>query len=334
MKGIAHFLTGMALATCFAPVVQRGAAGSLLPVLGGVGGLLPDVLDFRFARYWAVYDDEIDPGPEPSADEVADALLAAMTRAYESNRPRRVIARSIRLDVDLWRSYTLSFYPERAELEVTIGPLINGAGVPYPGTAPTEGGTVRRTCPVPFSHAYAETYSIETFSGPSFRLVREGSQLVVHFLDWHHRWTHSVLLGLGIGLGMGAIIAGLVGPASGAWAGLLTAMGYCAHVLQDQLGHMGCNLAWPLTRRRTPGLGWLHAGDTLPNVLVSWTALIGIFFNLDRFAEDVHLPWGPLARIGILVLPWFVTFGCLHARRAAVWIVDTFLTLEGQEPDP
>ena len=62
MKGIAHFLTGVAIATCFPEVVQQAAGGGLLPVLGGVAGILPDTLDFKFVRYFERYDLEIDPG--------------------------------------------------------------------------------------------------------------------------------------------------------------------------------------------------------------------------------------------------------------------------------
>ena len=51
MKGIAHFVTGVALATFFPEVVQAGAQGSL-PMLGGIAGILPDTLDFKFARYF------------------------------------------------------------------------------------------------------------------------------------------------------------------------------------------------------------------------------------------------------------------------------------------
>lgn len=326
MKGITHFLTGMALATCFAPIVQQGAQGSLLPVLGGVGGLLPDVLDFRFARYWAVYDDEIDPGPEPSADEIADALLASMTKAFERGCPRRLVAYSIRLDVDLWRSYTLIFRPERGEIEVCIGPLVNGASIPYPGTAPAESGSAHRACPMPFTHAYAETYTIATFQGPSFRFVCDGGRLAVHFLDWHHRWTHSLLLGLGLGAGVGAGLYSLSGPSVGWWGGLVTAVGYCAHVLEDQLGYMGCNLLWPLTRRRTPGLGWLHAGDVAPNVLVAWTALMGAFLNLDRFSEGVRLSMGWAVRVGLLILPWVLLLAVKHYGRLKTWIANALAT--------
>ena len=51
MKSIAHFLTGIAIATLFPEVVHRAAEGSLLPVLGGIAGVLPDTLDFKFVRY-------------------------------------------------------------------------------------------------------------------------------------------------------------------------------------------------------------------------------------------------------------------------------------------
>jgi hypothetical protein len=52
MKGISHFITGVAIATFFPEVVQAGGVGSLLPMLGGIGGILPDTIDFKFARYW------------------------------------------------------------------------------------------------------------------------------------------------------------------------------------------------------------------------------------------------------------------------------------------
>ena len=43
MKGISHFITGVAIATFFPEVVRGGGGlGMLLPMLGGVGGILPD----------------------------------------------------------------------------------------------------------------------------------------------------------------------------------------------------------------------------------------------------------------------------------------------------
>ncbi|MFL7791247.1 MAG: hypothetical protein AB8I69_03830 [Anaerolineae bacterium] len=51
MKGITHFITGVAIATFFPEVVQQAVGGSLLPMPGGIAGILPDTLDFKFARY-------------------------------------------------------------------------------------------------------------------------------------------------------------------------------------------------------------------------------------------------------------------------------------------
>ena len=70
MKGIAHFITGVAIATFFPEVVQQAAGGSILPMLGGIAGILPDTLDFKYARYVEHYDVEIDPGTEPDARNI------------------------------------------------------------------------------------------------------------------------------------------------------------------------------------------------------------------------------------------------------------------------
>ena len=98
MKGITHFVTGVAIATFFPEVVQQAAGGSLMPMLGGIGGILPDTLDFRFARYLERYDVEIDPGAEPDAQAivrltcsgapcVADALHIRSKARYNDGSP-------------------------------------------------------------------------------------------------------------------------------------------------------------------------------------------------------------------------------------------------------
>ena len=78
MKGIAHFVTGLAIATFFPQVVESAADGSVLLVLGGIAGLLPDILDFRILRYFEEYDVEIDPGPELDARQIATHLAETM----------------------------------------------------------------------------------------------------------------------------------------------------------------------------------------------------------------------------------------------------------------
>jgi len=307
MKGIAHFATGIALATFFPPVAQQAAQGGLLPVLGGVAGILPDTLDFKFARYFERYDAEVDPqaqNQDPQA--MVERVVAAMREAYDSGRPRSIMLRTIRLGPDLWRQYSIRFDPAAGDVTVRIGPLVNSGQVPYPGSEPAQKAEVRLPVGVPMVHTYDSENKVDIFSGPSFRFERRGDRLYILFLDWHRRWSHSLTLALLLGLAAGLLL--------GRWAGLVAGLGYAGHVLEDQMGHMGSNLFWPLTRQRTPGLHLLRSGDAIPNFLTVWTSLALILFNLDRFAEKPLLPVLPylLAALG---LPWLVLGGLYLCRR-------------------
>lgn len=312
MKGISHFITGVALATFFPPVVQQAAAGALWPVLGGIGGILPDTLDFKFARYFERYDTEIDPGPTPNAEAIADALATAMRRAYETGRPQHVMAHTIRMGADLWREYTLRFDPEAGAVAVRIGPLVNTGQVPYAGTEPPDAVEVRRVIGVPLVHTYSAEYKVNIFSGPSFRFEREGDRLTVHFLDWHRRWSHSLLTGLLVGAVLGLLIGLGAGLQAGLWSAGLVTLGFWGHVLEDQTGYMGSNLFWPLTKKRAPGLKLIHSGDALPNFLTVWTSLALILYNLDRFSARPLLPQ-PAYLLSAVGLP-FVLLSGLYAR--------------------
>ncbi|MBN1483174.1 MAG: metal-dependent hydrolase [Chloroflexia bacterium] len=306
MKGIAHFITGVAIATFFPQVVQQGAQGGLLPVWGGVAGILPDTLDFKFARYFESYDDEIDPDPHhPDPHKIAARVAQAMRQAYESNEPRNIMLHTIRLGADLWRQYSLRFNPEAGEIVVRIGPLVNTGQVPYPGSTP-EQNEARVQVGVPMVHTYDAENKIDIFSGPSFLFERRGDNLYVSFLDWHRRWSHSLTLAGLLGLAAGLLL--------GRWAGLVVGLGFAGHVLEDQLGHMGSNLFWPLTRRRMSGLHLLRSGDAIPNFLTVWTALALILFNLDRFSDTPRLAPLPYLLLS-LGLPWLVLGGLYLYRR-------------------
>ncbi len=300
MKGISHFITGVALATFFPEVVQAGAEGALLPMLAGIGGILPDTLDFKFARYFEKYDLEIDPGLEPDPEQIADVLVAAMRRAYESGTSQNVMAHTIRLGPDLWREYAIRFDPEAGEVAVRVGPLVNTGQVPYAGTEPAGVEEARRQVGVPLVHTYSSEYKINIFSGPSFRFAREGDELYVHFLDWHRRWSHSLTLSV--------VLGGIFWLLFGKWAGLVAGLGFAAHVLEDQAGYMGSNLFWPFTTKRMPGLGLIHSGDAIPNFLTVWTSVALILFNLDRFSSSPLLPASRYLFVAI-VIPWLVLGG-------------------------
>ncbi len=320
MKGISHFITGVAIATFFPEVVQAAAQGSLLPVLGGIGGILPDTLDFKFARYWERFDVEVDPGPEPDPESIADKLVAAMRQAYDTGRDVSLVAHTIRMGPDLWREYSLRFVPDSDEVVVKIGPLVNTGQVPYAGTEPPA-AEVRRKVGVPVRNTYSETYRVNIFSGPTFRFSRHGDELQVHFLDWHHRWSHSVFLAALVGLIAWGVLA-LFGADGGTarWGGLVTGLGFLGHVLEDQLGHMGSNLFWPLTRQRLPGPGFIHASDAIPNFLTVWTAVALILFNLDRFSARPLLPARPYLLL-VVGVPWLVLGGIYIKDRVKARVV-------------
>ena len=306
MKGISHFATGVALATFFPEVVAAGAEGLLLPMLGGIGGILPDTLDFKFARYFETYDVEIDPGSEPDPEAIADALVEAMRCAYETGEDQNVMAHTIRLGPDLWCEYAIRFDPETSEVAVRVGPLVNTGQVPYAGTEPEGVPEVRRKVDVPMVHTYSDEYKINIFSGPSFRFARQNDQLYVHFLDWHRRWSHSFTLALVVG-----VIAGLL---FGRWAGLVAGIGFAGHVLEDQLGYMGSNLFWPLTQNRASGVGLVHSGDAIPNFLTVWTSVALTLYNLDRFSATPYLTAGPYLW-GAVALPWIILGGWYAWRK-------------------
>jgi membrane-bound metal-dependent hydrolase YbcI (DUF457 family) len=274
--------------------------------------------------YFEAYDLEIDPGPQPDARRIAEQIAGAMRRAYESGRPQNVMLHTIRLGADLWRQYAVRFDPERGEVAVRVGPLVNTGQTPLPGSAPSpplaggkEGGLEARVqVGVPLVHTYDAENKVDIFSGPSFKFVRQRDQLYVQFLDWHRRWSHSLTLAAALGLlaaGISALVE-FLGRGSlthtPLWAGLVVGLGFAGHVLEDQLGFMGSNLLWPFTRRRAIGAQLLRSGDAIPNFLTVWTAVALILFNLDRFsAQPLLNPW---LFLGLAVALPLVVLGGLY----------------------
>lgn len=320
MKGIAHFITGVAVATFFPEVVQRAAEGSLLPMLGGIAGILPDTLDFKFARYFEVYDHEIDPGPDPDAREIAERVVGAMRQAYRTRSPQNVCLHTIRLGADLWRQYVVRFDPARNEIAVSIGPVVNTGQVPFPGSEPEDAREVRLQVGVPMVHTYDAENRIDIFSGPSFKFERKGDRLHVHFLDWHRRWSHSLTLAAALALGAGAVTAAVEFLTCGGltstplWIGLVVGLGFAGHVLEDQLGFMGSNLLYPFTRERMIGLQLLRSGDALPNFITVWVSVALILFNLDRFSPAPRLD-APVYLLLAVVMPAVVLGGLYYLQQ-------------------
>jgi membrane-bound metal-dependent hydrolase YbcI (DUF457 family) len=310
MKGIAHFVSGIAAATFIPGVVEQAASGSLLPALGGIFGLLPDTLDFKFARYFERAED-VDPDPRhPDPQMIANQIAEAIDRAYKRNRPVRVRLHTMKLGVDLWRQYTVRFDTERGEVAVRIGPTVNTAQMPYSGSEIEGLGEACAKVEAPMWYTYGEEMKIDIFGGPSFAFRRTGSRLQqaeagdrveIEFLPWHRAWSHSLVLAAFLGLAGGLLFNASVG--------LVIFAGMAVHILEDQLGYMGSNLFWPLTDSRTGGLRLIHSGDPIPNFVTVWTALVLILFNLDRFSGQApffepatYLLFALAVPVGVLLL--------------------------------
>jgi membrane-bound metal-dependent hydrolase YbcI (DUF457 family) len=156
------------------------------------------------------------------------------------------------------------------------------------------------------NYTYDAEVKIDIFSGPSFRFERKGDAIAIAFLPWHRAWSHSLTVAIGLGV--------IVGLLWGWLAGVVVALGYAVHVLEDQLGAMGSNLLWPLTRIRAPGLNLIRSGDAIPNFLTVWTACALTLFNLDRFADAPRLPVMPYL-LGMVALPFVALVSAYVAGR-------------------
>jgi hypothetical protein len=308
MKGIAHFVSGIAIASFLPHVVHQAGDGSFIMLLGGLGGILPDTLDFRLARYLVRRDVEIDPNPkalDPQA--MAQTVAAAADRAWETGKSVYLQLHTIKLGADLWRQYSVVLEPD---VQVRIGPLVTTSQVPYPdseldlpvGQAPTR---------TPVRYAYGGEIRVDIMDGPMVAFCRRGEVVEADFLPWHRRWSHSLTLA--------ALLGGLIALLLSPWHGLVYALGAATHILEDQLGFMGSNLLYPLTRRRMPGLKLFYSGATLPNLFTVWLGTVLLLYNLDRFSSDPVLnPW---IYFGVsMVLPW-----------TAIWIVSWWRRLRQGE---
>lgn len=292
MKGITHFLSGVAAATFLPAAVNAAEGGSLVLALAGACALLPDTLDFKFARFLEPLDDEIAPTEADfDAQAIAGRVAAAARTAFETGRAQTVQLHTIRLGSDLWRRYAVRFAPESGEIIVRAGPVVSTAQMAYPNSEPPNAAEGRARVGAPLVHTYDAENQIDIFSGPCFCFERQGEAVRVVFLPWHRRWSHSLTLAAALGLAGGL----LLGPVYGVAIGL----GMAVHVLEDQLGFMGSNLWWPLTRRRTPGLRLLRSGDAVPNFAAVWLALSLTLFNLDRFSAAPRLPAGPYLALAV-----------------------------------
>jgi len=304
MKGIAHFAAGVAAASCFPEAVVAAEGGNpLYFILGGVFGLLPDTIDFKFYRFFYRHDVEVTPDPlAPDPQLIADALANAVGQAAETGKRFRIKLNTIRVGADVWQRYTVRFDLQARRVEVEIGPRVDTGGTPIEA-APSKPNIASSPLPATVDLDYLAATDVDIFEGPIFQMApAKNGTIKPEFIPWHRQWSHSVLVGM-----MLAVPAWLIWDAL---AGFVVVAAYSAHVALDQLGHMGSSLFWPLTRRRTPGLKLQHSGEPLPNLGAVWLSCLLVFWQLARHATrtDVEISisslvlWGAVAPFAVIHL--------------------------------
>jgi hypothetical protein len=275
VKGIAHFATGVALASFFPEAVRAAEAGNPVHfVLGGVCGLLPDTLDFKLWRYCFRHGIEVIPDPlRPDPGMIASAVAGAVNKAHAERRPVRIKLNTVKLGSDAWQQYVIRFRPAERRIEVAYGPAVDT------GQQPLRAPPAVKPASAPVAADMRVDYELDTtvdiFDGPTFEMRRcADGRVEALFLPWHRQWTHSLVVGALVGIGAGIVW--------GVTAGTVAALAWAAHVLEDQLGHMGSALWFPFATRRSRGAGLMHAVEPLPNLAVVWAACVVMFWNLWR----------------------------------------------------
>ena len=274
MKGIAHFISGVA-ATSFCPwAVEAAQNGNpAFFILGAAAGILPDTIDFKLYRYFYRHDVSIEPRPDRlDPQPIADAVAAAVSEASETGKPVRLKLCTIQLSADNWRQYRILIDPDAGEVRVQFGPVVSTGQVPQAGTLPEPRPVAVAKFSVPVRQSYEPVYTVDIFDGPSFLFKRgENGEVEIDFLPWHRNWSHSFTFA--------ALLAGLA--SFWTWQAGAVVFAACAiHILEDQLGHMGSNLFFPFSVKRTPGLKWMYSGDAFPNFGCVWLCCLLIFWNL------------------------------------------------------
>lgn len=275
MKGIGHFAVGVAAASCFPAAVQAAIGGNpLYFILGGVFGLLPDTLDFKFYRFFYTCDVEVIPDPlAPDPELIADALRQAVSRVLTHGVPVRIKLHTIRESSDRWRRYTIAFDVAQRRIVVTVGPPVDTGGNVIMAGDTWNGRTATVPLPGLLHLDYLATTVVDVFDGPVYRFAPTGKGVVrAEFIPWHRQWSHSVACALACSLAGWWV-----------WGGLAAAVIACAvltHIGVDQLGFMGCNTFFLFRPERRRGMQLMQSSDILPNLIAVWMACILTFWNL------------------------------------------------------
>ncbi len=314
MKGIGHFLTGIAVATCF-PEAMRATLddNSLIILMGGAFGLLPDTLDFRMGRYLWKQDYTFTPDLDHlDAQPIADMVAKAIDEAHDQQKMVRVKLHTLKVSANYHRTYSIKIDPDRKVVHAEIGPLktmgqVMGGGGHLPNSVPEgEPGHGKMVAEAPYraemNNPYHARTTVGIFSGPDFSFVPDNGKVRMDFIPWHRTWAHSPFVGVLCGL-LGWLLYGLLGVSEHGAAAFttplaLTAFGvgtlaFWGHTFVDQFGVLGSVLFWPFSDKRSSGFKWTHAASVLGNITLNYCCIAIVMWNLIVYTDEagVVMPW-------------------------------------------
>ena len=293
MKGLTHYIVGVAVATFFIDAVHMTLIDkSWILLLGGIFGILPDFMDFRFARYLIVHDYEITPGhKELNPRVVSDTIAKAIDQAAQSGKSVKLKCHSMKVTQDLWRQYSVQFDTDKKEIITKIGPLVTTGQTPQPDTAPKGDKAVAiARYKADLNHTYHLATNIDIWHGNDWEFVPEGDKVRVDFIPWHRKIWHSLTAAF-LFAPFGFLFYGL--GYEGILAAIIIIVAFWSHVIADQFGNLGSNLLYPFTKKRSRGLKMTSAADPFSNFSFVWGAVATIVFNFNAFNfKHAFMMWG------------------------------------------
>lgn len=280
---------GMAIATCF-PLAVQGAVieSSLILLLGGIFGILPDTLDFRIAKYLEKHDYEVDPDPDTiDPKEIAKTMATAIDEAWFKQKTIQMQFHTMKMSADLWRRYSLTIDTDNKKIICEIGPLVTTGKTVIPDTAPPEEESYGEW---PFQanvlHTYDRANEVDIFNGPDFGFVPDGDHIRIDFIPFHRKWTHSLTVPF-LFMPIGFLLYGF--NDWGVMAAFIILFSYWGHVLLDQTGMMGSNLFPPFTKKRTAGLGLSRSSGAIGNFFTNYMCGALALWNINYFTPIQYL---------------------------------------------
>jgi len=319
MKGLTHFISGIAAASFLPAVVQRsavprsgieGAESSFLLALAGLYAIMPDTLDFKLGRFFEKADVDVFPDPHNiNAQVMADALGQLIDRAWVEDKNLRIQFHTLQISADRWQQYRINFDTENDAVEVVIGDIVTTSQVPFPGTAPESSLGRYELKHARLLSGSARGSKVDIMSGPmyGFRKSKKGDYIEVDFLPWHRTWSHSYMLGIFLSLPLWPLAAFFGWETPWIYA-LVGFIGFATHITEDLTGHMGGSLIWPFMKERTRGLCLFHASNPDANFVTDWIALSIIIWNLDRFTSHIIPLSGFMYFLFFLIAPMIFYF--------------------------